>query len=136
VGTWVTRSLKPSATLTATSRTIARIAGPSAIAIAATESLNMHIFAAQTAPVVYLNGALLFVGGLAIVQSHNRWRWGWPLLATLTGWGIMAVGLIRMSAPAAAQAREGPITTAIFVALLGLGGLLSYFGYRPIGGRA
>jgi hypothetical protein len=47
----------------------------------------MHIFAAQTAPIVYLNGTLLFVGGLAIVQSHNRWSWGWPLLVTLTGWG-------------------------------------------------
>jgi hypothetical protein len=90
----------------------------------------MHIFAAQTAPIVYLNGTLLFVGGLAIVQSHNRWSWGWPLLVTLTGWGVTALGLSRMIAPEAAQAAEGPITSAIFVALLALGGLLSFFGYR------
>jgi hypothetical protein len=35
-----------------------------------------------------------------------------------------------MIAPEAAQAAEGPITSAIFVALLALGGLLSFFGYR------
>jgi hypothetical protein len=95
----------------------------------------MHIFAAQTAPVVYLNGALLFVGGVAIVQAHNRWRWDWPLLVTLTGWGVVALGLFRMIAPEAAQASEGPVTSAVFVALLGLGGSLSFLGYRPTGGR-
>ncbi len=89
----------------------------------------MHIFAAQTAPVVYLNGVLLFVGGIAIVQAHNLWR-GSPLLVTLTGWGTLALGLVRMIAPEAAQARAGPVTSAIFVALLALGGLLSVLGYK------
>ena len=93
----------------------------------------MHIFAAQTAPVVYLNGALLFVGGVAMVQAHNRWGWGWPLLVTLTGWGVTALGLIRMIAPDAAQATAGPVTNAIFIALLVLGGLLSFLGYRRAG---
>jgi hypothetical protein len=90
----------------------------------------MHIFAAQTAPVVYLNGTLLFVGGLVIVQSHNHWRLGWPLLVTLTGWSVMALGLMRMIAPDAAQAKEGLMTHAIFAGLLALGGALSFMGYR------
>jgi hypothetical protein len=85
---------------------IARIIGPTAIALAMTEAVNMHIFAAQTAPVVYLNGTLLFVGGVAIVQAHNRWGWGWPLLVTLTGWGLTTLGLIRMIAPEAALHRN------------------------------
>lgn len=93
----------------------------------------MHIYAAQTAPVVYLNGTLLFVGGVAMVQAHNRWNWGWSLLVTLFGWAVMALGLVRMIAPTAAQAGEGPVTSAIFVALLVLGGLLSFLGYRPTG---
>lgn len=93
----------------------------------------MHIFVAQTAPVVYLNGTLFFVGGVAIIQAHNRWSWGWPLLVTLSGWGIAALGLIRMIAPEAAQAREGPMTNAIFIVLLVLGGLLSFLGYRRTG---
>jgi hypothetical protein len=118
-----------------TSRRIARIAGPTAIALAVTESANMHIFAAQTAPVVYLNGTLLFVAGVAMVQAHNRWSRGWPLLVTLFGWGVLALGLARMMAPEAAQAGDGPATRAIFVALLALGGLLSFLGYRPDEGR-
>lgn len=96
-----------------------------------TESANMHIFAAQSAPLVYLNGTLLFVGGVAIVQAHNRWRLGLPLLVTLTGWGLTTLGLVRMIAPEAAKTQAGPVTNAIFVALLVLGGLLSFLGYRP-----
>lgn len=124
-----------SAPLTVASRRIARVAGPTAIALAVTESMNMHIFAAQTAPVVYLNGAILFAAGVAMVQAHNRWTWGWPLLVTLTGWGVTALGLVRMIAPGAPQAGEGPMTSAIFVGLFVLGGWLSYLGYRSSGGR-
>lgn len=102
--------------------------------LAATEAFNMPIFAAQTAPVVYLNGTLLFVAGVAIVQAHNRWRWGWPLLVTLSGWGILVVGLVRMISPGAPQAVEGPVTDAVFVALLALGVGLSVLGYRRGGG--
>ena len=75
----------------AAARTIARIAGPSLIALAATEWLNMDIFAQQTAPVVYLNGTLLLVGGVAILQAHSRWNRGWPVMVTLTGWLILAL---------------------------------------------
>lgn len=91
----------------------------------------MHIFAAQTAPVVYLNGTLLFVAGVAIVQAHNRWRWGSPLLVTLTGWGVTALGLARMIQPDGVTAQEGLFTAAIFLAMFVLGGLLSWLGYRP-----
>lgn len=115
--------------MSAASRTIARILGPSSIALAVTEWMNMDIFAAQTAPVVYLNGTLLFVAGVAIVQAHNRWVWGWPLLATLAGWGLGIAGLARMIAPRAAQVEAGLGADLIFVALLALGGWLSYKGY-------
>jgi hypothetical protein len=119
--------------VTSTSRRIARIVGPTAIALSTTEAVNMHIYAAQIAPVVYLNGALLFVGGVAIVQAHNRWSLGWPLLVTLTGWGVTALGLYRLIAPEAPQVAEGTMTTAIFIALFALGGALSFFGYRRTG---
>lgn len=90
----------------------------------------MHIFIGQTPPVVYLNGTLLLVAGLAIVQSHNRWAWGWALLVTLAGWTAVALGLWRMIVPEAAQAKEGAVTNAIFVALAVLGAALSFQGYR------
>ena len=122
--------MQPMTRARSTSRTIARILGPTIVAIAATEALNMHIFIGQTPPVVYLNGTLLLVAGLAIVQSHNRWAWGWALLVTLTGWTAIAPGLWRMFVPEAAQAREGAVTNAIFAALAVLGGVLSFHGYR------
>lgn len=111
------------------SRTIARIVGPSCIALAVTEWMNMDIFVQQTAPVVYLNGTLLLVGGVAILQAHNRWSLGWPLLVTLTGWVIAVLGLLRMISPQGAQAQEGLTTNLIFLALVVLGAALTFRGY-------
>lgn len=120
--------------MTAAARRIARIAGPTAIALALTEAMNMPIYAAQTAPVVYLNGTLLFAGGVAIVQAHNVWRWGWPLLVTLTGWGVATIGLLRMITPAGQQLAEGPATNAVLAGLGLLGGALCLLGYGRASG--
>src|SRR5580765_6511409 len=70
----------------AVSRAIAGIAGPTMVAIGASEALTYRIWASNIAPLISLNGALLFVAGLAIVRAHNRWTRGWPVLVTLTGW--------------------------------------------------
>ena len=69
------------------SRQLAGLIGPVLIALAATEAMNIKVFSSQIAPVVYLNGAILFVAGLAIVRAHNVWTWRWPIIVTLTGWG-------------------------------------------------
>lgn len=116
--------------MSATSRIIARIVGPACIALAATERMNMGIFAAQTAPVVYLNGTLLFVAGVAIVQAHNLWGWRWTLLVTLAGWGLVVAGLARMIAPQAGQIEAGFVADLVFAALFALGAWLSFKGYR------
>lgn len=55
------------------SRRLAGLIGPIMVAIGATEASNMDIFSNQIAPVVYLNGAILFVAGLAILRAHNLW---------------------------------------------------------------
>jgi len=47
----------------ANSRQIARIVGPALIALGITEAINIDIFTGNAAPVVYLNGTLLFVAG-------------------------------------------------------------------------
>lgn len=41
------------------------------IAIATSEALNAHIWVANIAPAVYLNGTLLFIAGLAIVPASS-----------------------------------------------------------------
>lgn len=112
-------------------RQLAGVVGPTLVALGATEALNMHIFANQIAPVVYLNGAILFVAGLAIVRAHNRWTWNWPVALTLTGWVAMAGGLWRMVAPAAPQAAESVLTYVVLAGIVVTGAVLSYKAYGP-----
>lgn len=111
-------------------RRIARILGPVIIAVALTEAAHMDIFAEQTAPVVYLNGAVLFTAGVAILQAHAAWRRDWTVLITLCGWALAAAGLFRLAWPQAQQATEGPPTTAALLVLATAGGYLAWQGYR------
>lgn len=116
----------------AASLTIAGIVGPAMLAIGASEALTSPIWAFNIAPLISLNGVLLFVAGLAIVRAHNRWRRGWPVLLTLTGWLGMFARLFRMFAPEIQQRGEnGPTTivTAIVVGAVGL--VLTFEAYRP-----
>ncbi len=78
----------------ANSRELAALIGPTLVALGATEALNIHMFETeQIAPVVYLNGAILFVAGLALVRAHNVWTFSWSTLITLTGWVVLLGGL-------------------------------------------
>jgi hypothetical protein len=52
------------------SRQIARIVGPTLIALGISDAINLDALAGNAVPVVNLNGTLLFVAGLAIVQAH------------------------------------------------------------------
>ena len=116
------------------SRQIAGLAGPTMMALGASEALNFHIWAAVDPAVVYLNGTLLFVAGLAIVRVHNVWTMRWPVLVTLTGWILALGGLYRMFAPEAPQAPESVLTYVMFAALLAVGCIVTYNAYRPAGG--
>ena len=61
------------------------------------------------APLIYLNGLLLFVAGLWIVRVHNHWTCRWPVMVTLVGWVAILVGLFRMFAPEVQQASHSDI---------------------------
>lgn len=89
----------------------------------------MGIFAQQTAPVVYLNGTLLFLAGVAVLQAHWRWRLDWSALVTATGWMVAAVGLLRMAFPEARQLEGGLLADSVFLGLGLLGLSLSLVGY-------
>ena len=81
------------------SRNLAALIGPALVAITLSEALNIRIFADNAPAVVYLNGTILFVAGLAIIRAHNLWIWRWPLAVTLAGWLLAALGLFRMFTP-------------------------------------
>ena len=112
------------------SRQIAGLLGPTMIAIAITEALNLRIMASPppSIGVVYMNGTLLFVAGLAIVRGHNRSPGSWPILVTLVGWLAMLAGLVRMFAPASAES-GAPWVYGLLIILLGVGILLTFKAY-------
>lgn len=114
-------------------RRIARIAGPGLLALGLTEGFALDAMAGNPAPVVYLNGTLLFVGGVAILQAHGRWSRDWRVLVTLAGWVLAAGGLYRMIAPAAPQLGPGMATWAVLVVLTVVGMVLTWKGYRGPG---
>ncbi len=104
-----------------TSRQLAGLIGPTLVVLGATEALNVHIFENQIAAVVYLNGTILFVAGLALVRAHHRWSWRWPTLITITGWVLLAGGLYRMIAPEAPQAPANARSYAAFAVIVAIG---------------
>ena len=116
----------------ADSKNIAALLGPSIVAVTISETLNIHIWAGNTAAGVHFNGAVLFVTGLAIVRAHNLWVRSWPVLVTLAGWFLMLLGLFRMFFPEL-QLEGAKHTSAVSVEamlLLAVGIFLTYKAYR------
>jgi len=109
------------------SKQLAGLIGPALIAIGATEALNINMF--EIAPIVYLNGTILFVVGLALVRAHNCWAWSWPTFITVTGWVLFVGGLYRMIAPETPPATASVATYTVFAAIVVIGLFLSYKGY-------
>lgn len=110
-------------------REIAALVGPILMVLAASEGLNFRIWHKVSPTVVYLNGLLLFTGGLALLRAHGKWAWHWTLLLTLTGWIALLGGLFRVFAPNAKQLPPGPATYAPLVLIFLVGGTLTYMAY-------
>jgi hypothetical protein len=116
------------------SKRIAGLLGPTLIAVTITEAMTADIWTTSIVPVlVYQAGMTWFVAGLSIVQAHNRWTAGWPVLITLMGWFLILGGLSRMAAPGLSQ-QQAQYTTVVFglqMALLAIGIFLSFKAYGP-----
>lgn len=104
------------------SKRIAGLVGPTLVAMLVSEFplVQPHLYDTQIPPVVYLSGALMFVGGLAIVRAHNHWTRDWTVLITLTGWFGVALGLFRMFAAGLYQRGSANASATLFMALEGI----------------
>jgi hypothetical protein len=121
---------------------IARLLGPTFIAIAIGIGLNGPFYTALMAEathsptLIYFSGLLALVSGLAVLNVHRSWSGGWRIIITVFGWLWVVAGLIRLILPAttAALALEiyaNPIVLLIVaVIVLIIGAVLTYFGYR------
>lgn len=112
-------------------RQLASIIGPTMVVTTVTEWVNLHIWAGQLPVVTYLNGMLLFIGGLVVLRLHPRWSRAWPAAVTLAGWAILGAGVLRMMFPEAPQPRDGVLATSVIALVLAYGCLLTWLGYRP-----
>lgn len=97
--------------------------------MAATEALNLDIFRQNPPQFVYLNGAILFVSGLALVRAHPVWERGWVTLITLLGWGVLLLGSYRMIFPAAVSTPDRTLIIGSVTLLGTVGAYLCYKGY-------
>ena len=88
-----------------TSIWIAKLLGPAVLAVSIPMIVSQQFlrelareFLKNTA-LIFLSGVLVMVGGLAIVNAHNRWNTDWTLLITLFGWAMIIGGAFRIVAP-------------------------------------
>jgi uncharacterized membrane protein len=124
-----------------TSRFIARLIGPM-LAVAGIPMV-VHANTYRTLieeilisdALVYIAGLLALLGGLAIINVHNSWSSGWPLIITVFGWLCAIGGTIRMTAPELVETLAGTVyqlpgvVEGIGVAVLLFGCFLSFKGY-------
>lgn len=101
------------------SKQIAGLIGPTMIAMLTSEFplVQPHLYDTQIPPVVYLSGTLMFVGGLAIVRAHNKWKSDWTVLVTLSGWFFLILGLFRMFAAGTYQRGSANTSLSVLMAL-------------------
>ena len=50
-------------------------------------------------PLLFLSGLLTLLGGLALINTHNFWNAGWPVIITILGWLAVIGGIARMLFP-------------------------------------
>lgn len=50
-------------------------------------------------PLILVSGILATLAGLLIVNVHNVWYLGWPVIITFFGWALLLGGAVRILAP-------------------------------------
>jgi hypothetical protein len=117
------------------SKSIAGIVGPTLVVMVFSEMRiwNPTLYDTQIVPLIYLNGVLLFVAGLAIVKSHNIWIYGWQAFITIIGYSAIIVGLLRMFFPqiqkAGFKSNNSILTVEVTLILIGI--FLTFKAYFP-----
>lgn len=111
------------------SKNIAGLLGPILLAMSLSEFVNFRIWTKVDATVVYLNGLLLFIGGLALIRSHNTCNIDWTILITVFGWLSLSVGLYRLFFPEGKQLERNIFTYVILGFLFTTGIILTVKAY-------
>src|SRR3972149_2382108 len=88
-----------------TSIFLAKLLGPVFLLIGLGMLANRQAYRAmaeellRSPPLVYISGVMAFLGGLAIVLTHNVWAPRWYVIITLIGWLGLLRGAMRILLP-------------------------------------
>jgi hypothetical protein len=86
-------------------------------------------------PLVLVSGVLAMTAGLAIVNTHNIWVVGWPVVVTLFGWALVLGGASRIIVPGVVDDVGGAMmdcpgmTRVAGICWVVLGAFLTFKGY-------
>lgn len=70
---------------------------------------------------IFMAGFLALLAGLAIVNTHNHWVAGWPVIVTVFGWLAVIGGIIRIAFPGITKTiAEAMLARAAVLRLLSL----------------
>jgi hypothetical protein len=115
---------------------IARLLGPTFIALAIGIVLNGPFYTALMAEathsptLIYFSGLTALVSGLAVLTVHHSWKGGWRIIITVLGW-LFRLILPATTAALALEIYANPIVLLVAaVILLIVGAVLTFFGYR------
>ncbi len=92
---------------------------------------NPTLYDTQIAPLIYLNGVLLFIAVLAIVRSHNIWTYSWSTLVTILGYIGILLGVFRMFFPQIQKANfeNNKSISVVEIILIFIGAFLTFKAY-------
>ena len=128
-----------------TSIFLARLLGPTMLVMGLGLLVNRSSYRTLSLEVLdsrallFIAGLIAFVGGLAIVLTHNVWVAGWPVIITIFGWASLFAGIVRIVfSDWVARVGRRAIDSQGFllfgiVLYLGLGAWLSYADYVGAG---
>jgi hypothetical protein len=123
---------------------IARLVGPTCVAISLGIMLNGPFYTALIAEAVrsptliYFSGLMALIPGLAMLNVYRAWTGDWRVIVTVLGWLMLIGGIIRIVLPATTAALATDIYSkpaALLIAagiVLVVGAFLSFQGYRPV----
>ncbi|MGJ6123979.1 hypothetical protein QN239_15570 [Mycolicibacterium sp. Y3] len=125
-------------------RDFARVIGPffavmALIAVFRSSDMAVLLGKFSATPVwPWVTGALILLGGIAIVAFHQRWRGPAAVIVSVIGWLLIVRGIFLMAFPtvfaSVANRMVGSVGSwrAGFVIVAAIGLYLTYVGWKPL----
>jgi hypothetical protein len=124
-------------------RSFARVLGPFLTIVAVTVVLHASNWRGMvdefTASALWpwVTGALVLLGGIAIVAFHQVWRGAAAIIVSALGWLLVVRGVFLLAFPAALKALADRsldavgLWTSVCAVMAGIGLYLTYVGWKP-----